>query len=138
MGLMDYINLRESARDETQFKIFAMYGLFFMTSIPQVIFIFQIDNKRLTLIADSLRELSKPLRCSNILKYTLIGLVIFQSLVDASIEVIFDGLFDIRLPDEETIGKFLICLSVPNRLIIDVTLITIMGKNFLFFSKAYE
>jgi hypothetical protein len=55
---MDYINLRESASEDTQFKIFAMYGLFFMTTIPQVIFIFQIDNKRLTLIADSLRELT--------------------------------------------------------------------------------
>ena len=134
MGFMDYINLRESARKDTQFKIFAMYCLFFMTTIPQVIFVFQIDSKRLTLIADSLRDLTKPLRCSNILKYTLIALVIFQSLVDAAIEIIFDGLFDITLPDEEATAKYLICLSVPNRLIIDITLITIIAKNFRFFS----
>ena len=111
-----------------------MYCLFFMTTIPQVIFVFQIDSKRLTLIADSLRDLTKPLRCSNILKYTLIALVIFQSLVDAAIEIIFDGLFDITLPDEEATAKYLICLSVPNRLIIDITLITIITKNFRFFS----
>ena len=134
MGLIDYINLRETARVDTKFKIFAMYCLFFMTTIPQVVFVFQIDNKRLTLIADSLRELSKPLRCSNIMKYTLITLVIFQSLVDGAIEIIFDGLFDIRLTDEEAIAKYLICLSVPNRLIIDITLITIITKNFHFFS----
>ena len=64
--------------------------------------------------------------------------MIFQSLVDASIEVIFDGLFEIQLANKETICKYLICLSVPNRLIIDVALITIMTKNFLFFSQAYE